>query len=153
MEEIKLRAKMISEFFHLWSNKNPERKVFNVAINEYIFVKGISVIEAIEHAAKSYKSTISVFALEEVLMNARPIQRVPIKTGNANQAGFEYMIAMCYKMQDVGTVKLTVGVKRKRDDLGNQQKIQYGISVLRPEDPFINSKINKDRKKAPHRKR
>lgn len=109
------------------------------------------------HASKSYKSTKSVFLIDNILKNARPIQRVDVKPGNANQSEFEYMLAMCYKIMELGTVKLMVGVKRKRDEKGISQKVQYSISVLNPEEPFIEQKNNNRgknaKRKAPHRKR
>lgn len=157
MEEIRMRSKIISEFFKHWSLENPERQIFNEIIQENIHIKGISVIEAMEHASKSYKSTKSVFLIDNILKNARPIQRVDVKPGNANQSEFEYMLAMCYKIMELGTVKLMVGVKRKRDEKGISQKVQYSISVLNPEEPFIEQKNNNRgknaKRKAPHRKR
>ena len=156
MEEIRMRSKIIKEFYQKWAEKNPKRCVLNCILQEHIHVKGLSVIEAMEHAAKSYKSTQAVFLLDEVLKNARPIQRLSIKPGNDNQSNFEYLLAMCYKMDGIGTIKLTVGIKQKNKNQGMQQKVQYGISVLRPDEPFIDQKYNKKentKRKASHRKR
>ena len=155
MEEIRMRGKIIKEFFQQWAKKNPKRCILNIILQEHIYIKGISVIEAMEHAAKSYKSTQAVFLIDEVLKNARPIQRLSIKPGNVNQANFEYLLAMCYKMDEIGTIKLTVGIKHKNTKQDIPQKVQYGISVLRPEEPFVEQEYKKvsAKRKASHRKR
>lgn len=79
-----------------------------------------------EHSSKSYKSTKAIMIIDEVLKNASPIRRMPKKSDNKNQKGFEYMLLMIYKHNDIGTVKLTIGVRK------NTQKVQYGLTALRP---------------------
>lgn len=61
------------------------------------------------------------------------------------------MLVMVYKHPEIGTVKLTVGVRQ------NSQKIQYGLTALRPEQQLIsdknniNSSGNKQKKHKPHK--
>lgn len=95
-----------------------------------------------EHSSKSYKSTRALLHLDEVLEKASPIKRVPKKSDNKNQREFVYFLVMMYKHQEIGTIKLTVGVKK------NMNKIQYGISALKPEEPLVDySKFTKNKKK------
>ena len=83
--------------------------------------------------------------IDEVLKNASPIRRVPKKTDNKNQKDFAYMLVMIYKHQDIGTIKLTVGVRQ------STMKIQYGLTALRPGQPLIDESINKTVKKTKKR--
>ena len=141
MEEIRKREAIIDDFLRKWSAANTERKVFNNVMQEYIYVRAISFAEAKEHSAKSYKSTRALMLLDEVLKNASPIKRVPKKSGDKNQKEFVYMLVMIYKHQDIGTIKLTVGIKK------NANKIQYGISALKPDEPLVDYSMFKKSKK------
>ena len=141
MSEIKERESIIDNFLREWSASNTERKVFNEVMQEYIYVRAISIAEAKEHSAKSYKSTRALMILDEVLKNASPIKRVPKKTEDKNQKEFSYMLVMIYKHTQIGTIKLTVGVKK------NTRKIQYGISALKPDEPLVDYSMFKKSKK------
>jgi hypothetical protein len=143
--EIEQREVIIRDFFEKWSTLNNERRIFNDILQEYIYVRAVSVIEAKEHSAKSYKSTRAIMIIDEVLKNASPIRRVSKKTDNKNQKDFAYMLVMIYKHQDIGTIKLTVGVRP------NAMKIQYGLTALRPGQPLIDETINKTTKKTKKR--
>ena len=143
--EIEQREVIIRDFFEKWSTSNNERRIFNDVLQEYIYVRAVSVIEAKEHSAKSYKSTRAIMIIDEVLKNASPIRRVPKKTDNKNQKDFAYILVMIYKHQDIGTIKLTVGVRQ------NTKKIQYGLTALRPGQPLIDESINKTVKKTKKR--
>lgn len=136
---------MIADFFHEWREHNEDRRILNSALNDYIYVKGISVIEAKEHSAKSYLSTKAVFLIDNVLKEAMPVRRTPVKKDNKNQGKFSYMLVMVYRHEGIGTIKLTVGVK------SSNEHIEYGISTLRPGQPLIDNLINKNKKKRnPH---
>ena len=76
-----------------------------------------------------------------MLKNASPIKRVPKKSEDKNQKEFVYMLVMIYKHQDIGTIKLTVGIKK------NANKIQYGISALKPDEPLVDYSMFKKSKK------
>ena len=141
MREIKERESIINNFLRKWSTSNTERKVFNDVMQEYIYVRAISITEAKEHSAKSYRSTRALMLLDEVLKNASPIKRVPKKTEDTNQKEFAYMLVMIYKHTQIGTIKLTVGVKK------NTRKIQYGISALKPDEPIVDYSMFKKSKK------
>lgn len=145
IQEIKIRERMIQDFFKKWGEENQNRKVFNEALADYIHIKSISVIEAKEHSAKSYLSTRAVFMLDEVLKSAQPVRRIPIKKENKNQAVFAYMLVMVYRHSEIGTIKLTVGVK------SSEKRIEYGISTLRPGQSLIdNPNKQKSKKRCSH---
>ena len=49
---------------------------------------------------------------------------------------------MIYKHIEIGSIKLTVGVKK------NHNKIQYGISALKPDEPLVDySDFKKSKRK------
>ena len=125
MEEIKIRERIIRNFFSSFQKGSDDRRVFNLNLQSDILIRMISAIEAIEHSSKSYRSTKAVLELEQVLKNARPVRRVAVKVGNNNQRPFAYMLVMVYELDDIGTIKLTVGVKKS-----NGERIEYGISAL-----------------------
>ena len=53
-----------------------------------------------------------------------PSQR-KAKPGNKNQQPFERMLIMEYELVGIGTVKMTVGVRRR-----TQEKVQYCITAI-----------------------
>lgn len=148
MEEIKEREVLIKEFFTKWGNENPSQRVYNDALEDYIFIKGISVVEGKEHSAKSYRSTKAIMMIDDVLKNALPVRRIPFKKGNKNQSLFAYMLVMVYRHENIGTIKLTIGVK------SNEQRIEYGISALPAGKPLIddskNRTVGKKKKRRSH---
>jgi len=60
------------------------------------------------------------------------------------------MIVMIYRSNELGNVKMTVGVKRR-----THEKIEYGITVPPPHTPFIDPSmkigVNKDKRKKHHK--
>lgn len=148
MEEIRQREKIINGFFEVWYNtRKPDAKIYNVNLPGDILVKGLSIDEAKHHASKSYLSTIAVVHyFENVLANAIPIKRTAIKEGNKNQSRFDYMLIMKHEIENIGTVKLTVGVKENEDKIV-LSRTEYGMSVLRPEQDIFENDQNKQQKK------
>lgn len=138
------RRVIISDFYHNWNEQHPEKCVHNLALDDDILVRGISLVEAKEHAAKRYLSTLAVLRLEEVLAKARPVRRLPVKKDNSNQATFDYMLIMVCELEEIGTIKLTVGVRDKKNPL---ERIQYGISALEPGQKLIPPKTEGKPKK------
>jgi len=148
-EEIKIRQKIIYDFYEQWKHEHPQKSVFNKNLNADILIRNESVIEAAAHASKRYKSTLAVLKLDEVLSNATKIAADNPKPGNKNQSKLSQMIIMSCYFQDIGTIKLTVGVRRSTQD-----KIQYGITAIENGEKIrigAASNVNK-KKKAPHKK-
>lgn len=108
-------------------------------------IGSIAVVEAAAHAAKQYNSTLAVFKLDEVLANAvRVVEDLP-KAGNKNQRKLIRMILMSFKDPNLGTIKLSVGVRNRTLD-----KIQYGITALAENESIVTAS-EKNKKKAPHK--
>lgn len=116
--EIKIREKLIKDFYARWISGNPEKKIWNNDLNGYILVKYVSINETYEKAARSYKSTKAVFELSSILENARLVEE-QLPKGNKNQKSFSKMLILRF-----GDVKLTVGYQKVTDE-----NVQYCISV------------------------
>lgn len=121
--------------------------MFNRCLNEDILVRAISVIEAREHSAKSYLSTLAVVNLDTVLSEAIQAGETKAKQTDKNQRNFDKMLVMEYHSELLGRVKLTVGVRHR-----TKEKIQYGLTSLPPGKELIDPRFVLDKKKAPHKK-
>ena len=125
LDEIKERERIIREFYHEWKEKNPLQRKYNLALKEYINIRMVSIVETSEHAAKNYLSTLAVLQLDAVLVGAKKISIKKVKPNNKNQQPFERMMIMEYELVGIGTVKMTVGVRRR-----TQEKVQYCITAI-----------------------
>ena len=125
LDEIKERERIIREFYREWKEKNPLQRKYNLALKEYINIRMVSIVETSEHAAKSYLSTLAVLQLDAVLVGAKKISIKKVKPNNKNQQPFERMMIMEYELVGIGTVKMTVGVRRR-----TQEKVQYCITAI-----------------------
>ena len=124
-DEIQHREKIIKDFYANWIACNPTKHVFNVALNDFIHVRFLSIQETARLSASSYKSTLAVTYLTEILEKATIEERVKPKPNNQNQKRFSEVIIMQYNKRAFGKIKLTVGVLR-----GSRQKIQYCITAI-----------------------
>lgn len=117
-EEIKIREKIIKDFYARWIANNPSKSVWNESLKANIKVKFISINETYEHAARSYESTLAVLRLTEILSNAVFISRDTKKTNDKNQKSFSHLCIMRYE-----NVKLVVGYQKSKDEY-----VQYSIT-------------------------
>ena len=124
-EDIKAREKIISDFYRRWKVNNPSMKRYNLNLKDYINIRHVSIIETSEKAARTYLSTLAVMQLDLVLTNAVKTAVVTAKQGNNNQKPFNKMILMNCKLEGIGTVKLTMGIRRS-----DKEKVQYCITVI-----------------------
>ena len=124
-EDIKQREKIIKDFYAMWNAANPTKHIFNVALNDFIHIRFLSIQETVEHAAFSYKSTLAVTYLTEILEKAIVEKFVKPKPDNQNQKRFSEVIIMQYNKKAFGKIKLTVGVLKN-----SRQKIQYCITAI-----------------------
>ncbi|MDR0799277.1 MAG: hypothetical protein LBN18_05930 [Dysgonamonadaceae bacterium] len=124
-EEIQIREKIIKDFYAIWNAENPEKHIYNADLHGFIHVRFLSIQETAEHAAATYKSTLAVTYLTEILEKAKVVKRVQPKTNNQNQKRFSEIIIMQYVKASFGKIKLTVGVLR-----GSKQHIQYCITAI-----------------------
>ena len=124
-EEIEQRKKIIKDFYANWNAVNPTKHIFNVALNDFIHVRFLSIQETVEHASYTYKSTLAVTYLTEILEKATVVNRVKPKPNNQNQKRFSEVIIMQFNKRTFGKVKLTVGVLK-----GSRKNIQYCITAI-----------------------
>ena len=119
-EEVKLRDRIIKDFYAGWIAENPEKKMWNEDLQDYILVKYLSITETAEKAARQYESTLAVMRLSELLTKSKKVAEVPPKKGTKNQKPFLKM----YIMQ-LDNIKMTVGLQKSTGD-----KVQYCITAL-----------------------
>jgi len=124
-EAKKTRKEFIIDFYSKWIAINPTKQIFNKFLNDFINVRFLSIQETAGHASHTYKSTIAVTYLTEVLENAKSVTTVKPKSENKNQKRFSEIIVMEYSKESFGEIKLTVGVLR-----GSKQKVQYCITAI-----------------------
>lgn len=119
-EEVKQRDLIIKDFYAGWIAENPEKKMWNDDLQDYILVKYLSITETAEKAARQYESTLAVMRLSELLTKSKKVAEVPPKKGTKNQKPFLKM----YIMQ-LDNIKMTVGLQKSTGD-----KVQYCITAL-----------------------
>ena len=125
-EDKKQRKQFIMDFYKKWETENPEKKIFNKSLKDFVNVKHISVKETAGQASHRYISTWAITFLTEILENA--VQKGSPQNTNSqkdNQKGFEKIIIMEHNKKEFGTIKLTVGIKR-----GTKEKVQYCITAI-----------------------
>ena len=125
LEDVKQREHIIRDFYRKWKELNPSQRKYNLSLKEYINIRMVSIVETSEHAAKNYLSTLAVLQLDAILIGARKISIKKPKQGNKNQQPFERMMIMEYDLIGIGTVKMTVGIRRR-----TQEKVQYCITAI-----------------------
>ena len=125
LEEIKTREKIIRDFYREWKERNPSQRKFNLSLKEFINIRMVSIIETSEHASKSYLSTLAVLQLDSILIGAKKVSIKKTKPGNKNQQPFERIMIMEYELTGIGTVKMTVGVRKR-----TREKVQYCITAI-----------------------
>ena len=125
-EDKKQRKRFIMDFYKIWETENPQKKVFNKSLKDFVNVKHISVKETAGQASHRYGSTLAITFLTEILEKATQKGNPQnINPQRDNQKGFEKIIIMEYNKKDLGKIKLTVGVKR-----GTKEKVQYCITTI-----------------------
>jgi len=127
-EEVRQREQIIRDFYATWNAINPTKHIFNIALNDFIHVRFLSMHETARHAATGYKSTLAVTFLTEILKMATVEKIVKPKPNSQNQKRFSEVIIMQYDKATFGKIKLTVGVLR-----GSRQNVQYCITAMENE--------------------
>ena len=114
------KDQIIKDFYAGWIAENPEKKMWNEDLQDYILVKYLSITETAEKAARQYESTLAVMRLSELLTKSKKVAEVPPKKNTRNQKPFLKM----YIMQ-LDNIKMTVGLQKSTGD-----KVQYCITAL-----------------------
>ena len=131
-EDYKSRKKFITDFYVQWIISNTTKHIYNKSLDNFIEVKYLSINETSGKAAYSYKSTLAVTFLTEILENAtvkkdnkgNVLFEIP-KTNVKNQERFSKIFTMFYEKTAFGKIKLTIGELR-----GSGQKVQYCITAI-----------------------
>jgi len=131
-EDRKQRKQFIIDFYGKWIVANPTKRAYNKSLETFIEVRFLSLEETAQHASFSYKSTIAVTFLSEIIENAivpkdkkeNIIFEKP-RPNVKNQSRFSKLFIMGYEKAGFGKIKLTVGELR-----GSGQKIQYCITAI-----------------------
>ena len=114
-EEVRMRDQIIKDFYAGWIAENPEKKMWNEDLQDYILVKYLSITETAEKAARQYESTLAVMRLSELLTKSKKVAEVSPKKGTKNQKPFVKMFIM-----QLDNIKMTVGLQKSTGD-----KVQY----------------------------
>lgn len=149
-DDERIRKELIYSFIKKWKDEHEDSTIFNLDLSESVKINQVFLIEATAHASKSYLSTKAVFHFEEAIRKAVKIGISKPKPDNKNQKPFQDMLIMKYQSENLGTVKLTIGVRFK-----SHEKVQYGISVPPTGQALIDPSLNRkpeEKKKAPHKK-
>jgi hypothetical protein len=125
IESIRVRERIIRDFYREWKEKNPSQRRYNLALKDYINIRMVSIVETSEHAAKTFLSTLAVLQLDAILSGAKKVANKKVKEGNKNQKPFEAMMIMEYDLTFIGKVKMTVGIRRR-----TKEKVQYCITAI-----------------------
>ena len=128
IESIRVRERIIRDFYREWKEKNPSQRKYNLALKDYINIRMVSIVETSEHAAKTFLSTLAVLQLDAILSGAKKVAIKKVKEGNKNQKPFEAMMIMEYDLSFIGKVKMTVGIRRR-----TKEKVQYCITAISSE--------------------
>ena len=102
IESIRVRERIIRDFYREWKEKNPSQRRYNLALKEYINIRMVSIVETSEHAAKTFLSTLAVLQLDAILSGAKKVAIKKVKEGNKNQKPFEAMMIMEYDLTFIG---------------------------------------------------
>lgn len=125
-EDFKIREEIIAQVYRRWIEKNPDKRVYNRSLKDFINVRYLSITETIRHAAKSYTSTLALLQLDTILRYSVKVGKPkPTKRGSKNQGSFTQIQVMNYDLVGIGMVKMTVGIKK------SGEKIQYCITAIK----------------------
>ena len=53
-EDFKTREEIISQVYRRWIEENPDKRIYNRSLKDYINIRYLSITETMRHAAKSY---------------------------------------------------------------------------------------------------
>ena len=125
-ENFKIREEIILQVYRCWTEENPDKRVYNRSLKDYINIRYLSITETKRHAAKSYTSTLALLQLDTILRYAVKVGKPkPTKRGSKNQDNFVQIQVMKYDLVGIGMVKMTVGIKK------SGEKIQYCITAIK----------------------
>ena len=130
-DDIKTRENIVWAILGKWLSKNPLKRRKNADLKDYIYLRFDGMQETVNKAARSYKSTIAVFEMDFILVNATKIDTD--KPKSKRQEKFAEMLIMNADTPAFSPyfdkVKMLVGITKQKK---NAKKIQYSISAIEP---------------------
>jgi hypothetical protein len=129
-ENFKAREQIVWSIYGKWQAQHEEKKQYNIALKSDILIRFEGISETVQKAARNYKYTMAMCALDEVLQYAVEVKRDKPKPEVENQRRYKEMIIM--NLQTAAfkpyfeNIKMTVGVVRSDES----KKIQYCISTI-----------------------
>jgi hypothetical protein len=129
-EHFKIREQIIWSIYGKWQAIHPAKKRYNIALKSDILIRFEGISETVQKAARNYKYTMAMCAIDEVLQYAVEIKRDKPKQDVENQRRYKEMIIM--NLQTAAfqpyfeNIKMTVGVVRSDEN----KKIQYCITTI-----------------------
>ena len=125
-EDFKIREDIISQVYRQWTEANPDKRVYNRSLKDYINIRYLSITETMHHASKNYYSTLALLQLDTILRYSVKYGKPKApKKGSKTQKVCQQIQEMHCELIGIGTVKMTVGIKR------NGEKIQYCITAIK----------------------
>jgi len=118
-KDIKAREIFIIQLYKCWERENPDKRIYNESLKDFIYVNSEGKRETTHHAARTCLSTLALFHLSDILKNAEFVTFDETKSKRQKKS-FEKMIIM--KRNEY---KLTVGVTKTEN-----KKIQYCIALI-----------------------
>ena len=129
--DIKVRENIVWAMLGKWLSKNPLKRKKNIDLNDYIYLRFDGMQETVNKAARNYKSTMAVFELDFMLVNAT--KAGTDKPKSKRQEKFAEMLIMNVKtpafLPYFDKVKMLVGITKQKKDA---KKIQYSITAIEP---------------------
>lgn len=119
-EENKTRKQIIGDYYASWIARNPNKTVWNNSLHAYIHVKWQSINETKGHASLSFKSTLAVFHLTEIMTNATVAEIWAPKHADKNQKPYSKMYLLRWK-----TYRLIVGFQKSKGEY-----VQYYVGSV-----------------------
>jgi len=129
-QNFKMREQIIWSIYGKWQALHKTKKRYNIALKSDILIRFEGISETVQKAAKNYKYTMAMCALDEVLQYAIEIKRDKPKKEVENQRRYKEVIIM--NLQTAAfipyfeNIKMIVGVLRADEN----KKIQYCITTI-----------------------
>ena len=142
-EETIIRRSIIHDFIQNWRAEHSDPRIYNEELKDYIKINQVFLLESVSHAAIKYLSTKAVLQMDTIMAHAIPVGLSKTKPNNSNQKPFKQMLVMVYKSEELGSVKMTVGIRHKTEEM-----VEYSITVPTPGTPFIEKGMKIDQGKA-----
>ena len=118
-DEMQIRREKIHQHIQQWRTDHAETPyIYNKDLKENVKINQLFLLESVAHSAYSYQSTKAVLGMEEVITEAKFVCKVKAKD-NSNQKPFKEMMILRYHSSLLGTVKITIGIRKR-----TQEKVQ-----------------------------